>query len=122
MITPATHVRVLVECVLNGPDHRSLGQLSVGDECIIAGDWYAQACIDSGLVERLSSDDEAHKIRAKVENEISNTTTDEDDSVFKKPSEVSVGQSGGSLPGRVSDLADPSDGIAKSRGRRPNQK
>ncbi len=118
MQTPATYVRVLAECVLNDPDHRSLGLLKPGDECIIAGGWYANECITSGLVERLRDDGEAFELRQEIEAEIQpEVFIDENVDLsaaqpipvaasdlpeFRVP--AAAGKSGGDIPGRISDL------------------
>lgn len=48
MVAPE-RVIILERCVLNNPNHRSLGWLEVGDIVEIAGGAYAESVIESGL-------------------------------------------------------------------------
>jgi hypothetical protein len=65
----AARVRVIVqEAVLNDPDHRAF-TCREGQIVNVAGGWYAEGLIASGLVERISADAPASMLQSLAESE-----------------------------------------------------
>ncbi len=60
MNRPAALVLVLESCVLNDPDHRSLGPCDPGEKVVIAGGWYVESVEEMRLVQRLGTDAPAY--------------------------------------------------------------
>lgn len=65
----AAKVRVLEDgLVVNDPDHRAI-KCELNAVVLVAGGWYADSLVASGLVERVGSDAPAHLLQSLAESE-----------------------------------------------------